>query len=98
MKKRVTPEALADMLMKRVYVPFSAAAQPTRASVFSSSGRIPAVWRLKSSGRRDILKRLQKEGAHKQQNMGGGAPQARRQTVDKKLFSPRRGENSPFRK
>ena len=24
MKKRVTPEALADMLMKRVYVPFSA--------------------------------------------------------------------------
>jgi len=23
--------------------------------------------------------------------MGGGAPQARRQTVDKKLFSPRRG-------
>lgn len=125
MKKRVTPEALADMLMKRVYVPFSAVvsaaadgeilslcqfdtafageqmafderaaevwllshhpeglremtaedaanlnrlrpARPTRASVFSSSGRIPAVWRLKSSGKRDILKRLQKEGAHRQ--------------------------------
>lgn len=124
MKKRITPERLADMLMKRVYVPFSAvvsaaadgeilslcqfdtafageamafderaaevwllshhpeglremtvedAANLNRlrrraphASVFSSSGRIPAVWRLKSSGRRDILKRLQKEGAYQQ--------------------------------
>lgn len=125
MKKRVTPEALADMLMKRVYVPFSAVVsaaadgeilslcqfdtafageqmafderaaevwllshhpeglremtaedaanlnrlrrRATHARVrFSSSGRIPAVWRLKSSGRRDILKRLQKEGAYQQ--------------------------------
>ena len=28
MKKRVTPEMLADMLMKRVYVPFSAVVSP----------------------------------------------------------------------
>lgn len=36
MKKRVTPEALADMLMKRVYVPFSAV-------VFSGGGRRNSV-------------------------------------------------------